>query len=142
MEKRNSDPDSLTVIGHPDELRAGIIRGLLFLLGNAFAFQALVPAALRFLIALSRGMALVTFTLGGYVSFVLALMDVSGIVFEMPFAAALLTRARLLTPALMRGEQPGLSPYVLQFFHVPFPARPCRRAQEVLVPVPLPAFRS
>lgn len=91
----------------PDEARLSFFSwafpaAFMFLIGSAFAFWVLVPAALRFLVSLSAGMAVPAFTLGGYISFVLALLLLSGAMFEMPVAAAALTLARVITPSLLR----------------------------------------
>lgn len=77
----------------------------LFVTGCSFSFFVLIPAAIRFLYALSVDVAEPAFSLGGYVSFTLSLLALTGIVFEMPLAAALLTKIRLLSPGMMRGHR-------------------------------------
>ena len=75
---------------------------LLFLLGTAFAYMIAAPLALNFLLGFSEGTAEPTITLNYYIAFIITLLVLSGIVFEMPVIAAFLTMARLLTPAVMR----------------------------------------
>lgn len=77
----------------------------LFVTGSAFSFFVLIPAAIKFLYTLSVNVAEPAFTLGGYISFTLSLLVLTGIVFEMPLAAALLTKLRIINPAMMRSRR-------------------------------------
>lgn len=90
-----------------EELRSGIAGWFLaalglFVAGTVFAYTVLIPAGLGFLLRLSQEIATPMFNLNGYISFLLALLVLSGVVFEMPVIAALLTRLRLISPQLMR----------------------------------------
>jgi sec-independent protein translocase protein TatC len=74
----------------------------LFALGTVFAYKLALPLGLRFLMGFSRSAATPMLTLNNYISFVLAIMVVSGIIFEMPVISAFLTRVRLITPDLLK----------------------------------------
>ncbi len=74
----------------------------LFAAGTAFAYWVLVPAALHFLLGLSRAVAEPMLTLNFYVSFVLAILLLGGGVFQIPIVVGALTQAGLLTPKVLR----------------------------------------
>jgi sec-independent protein translocase protein TatC len=75
---------------------------LLFIAGTVFSFLVLAPAGLGFLLQLTQETATPMISLNSYLSLVLAIVISGGIMFEMPVAAALLTRVGLITPAFMR----------------------------------------
>lgn len=90
-----------------EDMRRGIVGWSLaalglFAAGTYFAYAVLIPAGLGFLLRLSQEIAEPMFNLNGYISFMLSLLILSGIVFEMPVIAAMLTRVGLITPRLMR----------------------------------------
>lgn len=78
---------------------------VLFAAGAAFAYLLIVPAGYRFLVALARPVATPMFSLSTFISFVLALILLGGLIFEMPAVAALLARAGIVTPALLRARR-------------------------------------
>jgi sec-independent protein translocase protein TatC len=78
---------------------------LLFLCGAAFAAFVLIPTAYGFLMNLTRAVAQPMITLNSYISFVLAIMLSTGIVFEMPVLAAALAQAGIITAAMMRARR-------------------------------------
>jgi sec-independent protein translocase protein TatC len=75
---------------------------VLFAGGTVFAFMVLAPAGLGFLLRLSQETATPMFSLTSYLSLVLAMVVMGGLMFEMPVAVALLTRVGLITPAFLR----------------------------------------
>jgi sec-independent protein translocase protein TatC len=75
---------------------------LLFAGGTVFSFLVLAPAGLGFLLRLTQETATPLISLNSYLSLVLAIVVSGGIMFEMPVAAALLTRVGLITPAFLR----------------------------------------
>jgi sec-independent protein translocase protein TatC len=82
-----------------------IAAAFLFAAGTAFAFFLALPSAIRFLMALSQGLAAPLITVNSYLSFVLAVLVVAGLVFEIPAVCALLTRMGIITPALLRRKR-------------------------------------
>jgi len=87
------------------KIRAGwwlAAAGLLFAAGTAFAYEVLAPQALVFLLGLSRELATPMINLNDYISFVLAVLLVGGLVFEIPVVAGLLTRIGLVQPDGLR----------------------------------------
>jgi sec-independent protein translocase protein TatC len=74
---------------------------LLFAGGTLFAYWVLAPAALNFLLKLSREVATPLISLNFYLSFLIAVLALGGAVFEIPVAVALLTRLGLITPRLL-----------------------------------------
>jgi sec-independent protein translocase protein TatC len=73
-----------------------------FAAGCAFAFFALLPAALRFLLSIGTGELEPVISASRYISFVTGSMLACGIVFEMPVATFFLARAGLVSAGLMR----------------------------------------
>lgn len=69
----------------------------LFTMGALFSFFFLVPASLRFLLSIGKDELWFMISLDSYVSFVLAFMLGGGLVFEMPCAAFILSKAGILT---------------------------------------------
>ncbi|MFC1501347.1 twin-arginine translocase subunit TatC [Elusimicrobiota bacterium] len=78
---------------------------LLFLGGTAFSFKIFLPLGLNFLMKISSEIAYPMITLNGYISFVLSLLLVGGIIFEIPVISAVLTKLGILTPQLMRKKR-------------------------------------
>lgn len=83
----------------------GAAGAVLFLSGTAFAYGVLVPAALAFLLGLSREVATPLLDLNAYVSFVLAVLVVGGAIFELPLCLGLLARLELVTPRFLRSTR-------------------------------------
>lgn len=77
----------------------------LFISGIIFAFKILVPAGLNFLFTLSKEIAVPMIALSNYISFVLSILILGGVIFEMPVLAALLTKLRIISPALMKRKR-------------------------------------
>ncbi len=77
----------------------------LFMSGIAFALFVLIPTAYVFLINLTRSLAEPMITLNSYISFILAMMLASGIVFEMPALAFALAQAGIINASMMRAHR-------------------------------------
>ena len=78
---------------------------VLFAVGAAFAYRVVVPAGYAFLVSIARPVATPLFSLSHYISFVLSLVVVGGLIFEMPAVAALLARAGLVTAGMLRARR-------------------------------------
>jgi len=77
----------------------------LFAAGTIFSFMILLPAGYKFLINLSKEVAIPMITLESYISFALSIIVIGGFMFEMPVISALLTRLRLVTPMFLRSKR-------------------------------------
>lgn len=78
---------------------------VLFAAGALFAYLLVVPAGYAFLVTIARPVATPLFSLSHYISFVLSLVIVGGLIFEMPAAAALLARAGIVTAGMLRARR-------------------------------------
>jgi len=78
---------------------------ILFFTGIAFSYFAAIPAALKFLLNFSAGIAVAKITLGKYISFFGAFILIGGIVFEIPIVIGLLTDAGLVKTSTLRGKR-------------------------------------
>ena len=76
-----------------------------FLIGAAFAYFIIIPLGLSFLLGFESEILAANLTVTKYLSFVLTLIFVSGLVFEMPLIAFALTKIGLLTPQFMREKR-------------------------------------
>ena len=83
---------------------AAISSGLLcFVIGIIFAYKIMLPFMLHFLIGISAGTEIVaTISVQNYISFLLTIFMIFGIVFELPVISVLLTQMGLLKVAWMR----------------------------------------
>ncbi len=73
-----------------------------FFAGVAFGYYVLLPSALKFFSTFGTQTIEMNVAIDKYVSFVLALIVGSGLVFELPMVSYFLTKLGLLTPAFMR----------------------------------------
>jgi sec-independent protein translocase protein TatC len=73
-----------------------------FFSGVAFGYFVLLPSALKFFTTFGTQTIEMNVAIDKYVSFVLALILGSGLVFELPMISFFLTKLGLLTPAFMR----------------------------------------
>lgn len=79
-----------------------IVTVFFFMLGVAFAYFIIIPFALKFFLGLAPEGIINNIALDFYIGFVLRLIIIFGIVFELPMVSLLLTRIGLLTPTFMR----------------------------------------
>ena len=82
--------------------RIVFFTSLCFFSGVAFGYFVLLPSALKFFSTFGTQMIEMNVAIDRYVSFVLALILGSGLVFELPMISYFLTKLGLLTPAFMR----------------------------------------
>ena len=90
----------------PSERRWGtwLVLGvtLFFLAGVLFAYFVIIPFAIKFLVAIGSTEVEKNISIDYYMKFVLQLLVASGVVFQMPVAAFLLTKMGLITPSFLR----------------------------------------
>ena len=82
--------------------RIVFFTSLCFFSGVAFGYFVLLPSALKFFSTFGTQTIEMNVAIDRYVSFVLALILGSGLVFELPMISYFLTKLGLLTPAFMR----------------------------------------
>jgi sec-independent protein translocase protein TatC len=75
---------------------------LCFLLGVAFAYFIMLPYMLQFFAAFGSPLIQNMISIDEYMSFVLQLVLLSGLIFELPMVSYFLARFGILTPAFMR----------------------------------------
>jgi sec-independent protein translocase protein TatC len=75
---------------------------LCFLTGASFCYFALIPVILPFLFSMGTETIQATININEYMSFVLRLILLSGLTFELPVIAFALARIGLITPAMLR----------------------------------------
>lgn len=78
---------------------------ILFFCGVAFSYFLAIPAALKFLLGFSEGIAVPMITLGKYVSFFGALILVGGITFEIPVIIGLLADANIVKAEFLKKKR-------------------------------------
>jgi sec-independent protein translocase protein TatC len=78
------------------------LTSLCFFAGVAFGYSVLIPTALNFFAHFGTENLSLNIAIDRYVSFVLALILGSGLVFELPMATYFLAKMGILTPAFMR----------------------------------------
>ncbi|MFH0772675.1 MAG: twin-arginine translocase subunit TatC [Candidatus Omnitrophota bacterium] len=74
---------------------------ILFLGGAAFAFFLVIPFALKFLINFSGPEVIAVFSISAYLSFVIMLVIMFGVVFELPVVVIILAKLGLITPSFL-----------------------------------------
>ena len=75
---------------------------LCFLMGVAFAYFVMLPYMLQFFATFGTSSIQNWFSVDEYMSFVLQLVLISGLIFELPMVSYFLARFGILTPAFMR----------------------------------------
>ena len=78
----------------------------LFIGGVAFAYFALLPLSLTFLLGLARGTLEPVISLQRYLSFVMGLTFWCGVMFQLPAVLWILVRVGIVTPAWLRQQRP------------------------------------
>lgn len=78
---------------------------LLFLLGAGFAYYLLLPITLRFLIGVSYAVAYPLFSLSQTFSFVITLILLFGLIFQLPLVVAVLTRIGLVDHIFLKSKR-------------------------------------
>lgn len=78
---------------------------LCFLVGGAFAYLIIIPFAIKFLLGFQTEYLQATITIGKYLGFVVTLILVFGVVFELPVLSFFLSKIGLLTPDFLRSKR-------------------------------------
>ncbi|MEJ2633657.1 MAG: twin-arginine translocase subunit TatC [Calditrichia bacterium] len=75
---------------------------LLFLAGVAFAYFLIIPFALNFFLGLAPTTIKTNIAIDFYISFIIRLLFVFGIIFELPILSYFLSKMGILSPEIMR----------------------------------------
>ena len=73
-----------------------------FLIGTAFAYFVLIPTVLPFLFGMGTDTIQPTININDYMSFVLRLILIAGLIFELPVLSFFLSRIGILSPNFMK----------------------------------------
>jgi len=76
-----------------------------FLIGGSFAYLVIIPFAMNFLLGFQTEYLEATITIGKYLGFVVTLILVFGVVFELPVLSFFLSKIGLLTPEFLRSKR-------------------------------------
>ncbi len=76
-----------------------------FALGGAFAYMIIIRYALKFLLGFQTEYLAATIAIGKYLGFVVTLILVFGVVFELPVLSFFLSKVGLLTPDFLRSKR-------------------------------------
>ena len=122
----------------PNEKRyvtpAMLLTTFCFLLGGAFAYFVLIPVVLPFLFGMGTEAIKATINITEYMSFVLRLLLVAGLIFELPVISLLLSTFGLLKPAFMQKYRRYAIVLVFIFAAVVTPPDPL---SQLLMAIPL-----
>lgn len=78
---------------------------LMFFGGVYFGYRFLIPPATHFLLSFGKGVAIVQPRLSNYVNFVINLMFIIGLIFEMPVVVAFLARIGIISARWLANKQ-------------------------------------
>lgn len=116
-------------------LGAMIFGFLCFAIGVAFAYKIMLPFTLRFLVELSSGTDITaSVSIGNYISFLLTVFLVFGIVFELPVVSVLLTNLGLLKTAWMKKGQRVM---IVVIFFIAAVITPPDVVSQIMVAIPM-----
>lgn len=76
-----------------------------FLVGASFAYFVIIRFGLNFLLSFQTDYLVANITIGKYLGFVVTLLLVFGVVFELPVLAFFLTKIGILTPRFLREKR-------------------------------------
>lgn len=79
-----------------------VSASLLFLIGVAFAYFVLMPFALRFFLSLAPETVKTNIAIDFYIGFIIRILVIFGLIFELPILSYFLSRLGLISPDLMR----------------------------------------
>ena len=115
---------------------AAIISGLLcFIIGILFAYTIMLPFMLHFLIGISVGSQITaSISVQNYISFLLTIFMIFGIVFELPVVSVLLTQMGLLKVEWMRK---GRRVLIVVIFLVAALITPPDIVSQIMVAIPM-----
>ena len=117
-------------------LVATLISGLIFfVLGVLFAYKIMLPFMLRFLIELSRGSDVrASVSVAQYITFLMTIFLVLGLVFELPIVAVILTELGLIKTSWMKK---GRRVVIVLIFFIAAVITPPDIVSQVMVAVPM-----
>ncbi len=78
---------------------------LLFLLGAGFAYFFLLPITLRFLLEVANWTAVPMLSLGRTINFILLIILISGLIFQLPLVVGILTRLSLVNYKILSSKR-------------------------------------
>jgi sec-independent protein translocase protein TatC len=105
-----------------------------FLIGAAFAYLILVPTVLPFLFKMGTESIDANINITEYMSFVLRLIVVAGLIFELPILSFFLSKIGLITPAFLKKYRPYGIVLVFIFSAIVTPPDPF---SQILMALPL-----
>lgn len=112
-----------------------LFGGLCFCIGVGFAYKIVLPFMLRFLVSFSKGMDITNnISIGEYVSFLMTVFIIFGIVFEMPVISVLLTRIGILKAEWMAKSRKVM---IVIIFFIAAIITPPDVVSQVMVAVPM-----
>jgi sec-independent protein translocase protein TatC len=76
-----------------------------FLIGGTFAYFILLPAALKFLLSFAQGDLEPVISAQNYISFVIAIIFGTGLIFQMPVLSFILTKTGIINPGTLRRKR-------------------------------------
>lgn len=79
-----------------------ILTTICFLAGTVFSYFVIIPTVLPFLFSMGTDSIEATINITEYMSFVIRLILVAGLVFELPVVSLFLTRLGILTPTFLK----------------------------------------
>lgn len=115
---------------------SAMISGLLcFVIGILFAYKIMLPFMLRFLIDVSKGRGITaSISVQNYISFLLTIFMIFGIVFELPVVSVMLTQMGLLKVKWMRT---GRRFIIVLIFFIAAVITPPDIVSQIMVAVPM-----
>ena len=97
---------SMSIIAHLEELRKRLIYSIAaVVVGIAFSFALVLPAAIRFFIGFGSDNLEPLFSLGKYLDFVLAFILPFGFIFELPLVIVILAKLGFVGSAFLWKQQ-------------------------------------
>ncbi len=112
----------------------GPVSYILFLCGATFAFRAVLPLAIRFLLTFSSADIPPMWTLNAYVSFLSKMIIAFGLMFELPLVILLLSKLGLVTPQSLKK---GLKYAIVIIFIVAAFLTPPDAVSQIMLAVPI-----
>lgn len=86
-------------------LPIALFTTLCFVIGAAFAYLIIIPFGLRFLLGFQTDFLEATIAIGKYLGFVVTIILVFGVVFELPVLSFFLTKVGILSPQFLRSKR-------------------------------------
>lgn len=113
-----------------------IVSGLIcFLIGILFAYKIMLPFMLRFLMDISSGSSITAqISIQKYISFLLTIFLIFGVIFELPVVSVLLTQLGLLKVTWMRK---GRAVVIIIIFFIAAVVTPPDIVSQIMVAIPM-----